>query len=767
MALELMPHQEVTVDFGVKNKYIINALDMGLGKAQPLDSLVLTPTGFIKMSEVTVGSIVMGKDGNPKKVLGVYPQGSKKVFKVHFTDETYVECCEDHLWEVQTAPDTYRGKDFRVKSTKELSTDLRNKHNYKWKIPICKPVRLSKNRLEIPPYLLGVLIGDGSLAHDSINITNASDHIYSRVFKDATSMGMCVSRRWVGGGNTYTINIVRPKPVGRNRVKEILEHFKLDVTSYYKYIPEEYLTSDIEDRVNLLQGLLDTDGYVAKDGTIQFTSSSERLVIDVISLCQSLGGVATKQIYKLTNFETDCWTTTLKIPSEIVPVTKPEKKDRLKKEVKYPPARFIARIEDTGEYKECQCISVEGQTYITNNYAVTHNTLCAIETSHRVKAKCLIICPAYLKLKWKKEIHKFHPEKVVSVLDNPKQFYALWDTDYCVISYSFLEEAEILFEWAEMVVIDESHQIKEMDTKRTLAAHKLIYENNPKYLQLLTGTPIQNRVYEFYSLLCMVHYTPDRENNGFLEKFPTYVDFAERYSHLHEYKITVTTKKGKLAKVPVKKWSGIKNKEELKQWLKGCYIRYNSEDVLDLPEAQDIFVPVEYKDIPELQEEFEKYKGDDSGVTPRVKIDSALAKCKFTVEYARSLLDQGLPVVIFTDHVESCEAIAKELKVPAITGKTSTDRRDKLANDFQSGKTDIIVATILSFSTGNDLQRSSDMIFNDYNWVPGNNKQAKFRIIRIGQFKRCRFHYMIGSKQDEFIYGANEDKLKVINQIVR
>jgi SNF2 family DNA or RNA helicase len=168
-----------------------------------------------------------------------------------------------------------------------------------------------------------------------------------------------------------------------------------------------------------------------------------------------------------------------------------------------------------------------------------------------------------------------------------------------------------------------------------------------------------------------------------------------------------------------------------------------------------------------LREEFEKFQLEDSGVSPRIKIESALAKVKFTVEYAKTLLAQGFPVVIFTDHVESCEKIAKELNVPAITGQTSTAKRDLLAEEFQLGKSDIIVATILSFSTGNDLQRASDMIFNDYNWVPGNNKQAKFRIIRIGQFKRCRFHYMVGSKQDEFIYGANADKLKVINQVIK
>jgi SNF2 family DNA or RNA helicase len=207
-------------------------------------------------------------------------------------------------------------------------------------------------------------------------------------------------------------------------------------------------------------------------------------------------------------------------------------------------------------------------------------TFCSIETAVQKKARTLVICPAYLKLKWKSEILKFYPTAIVSVLDRPSQFYPLWDTDFCVISYSFVSEAEILFEWADMVVIDEAHYIKETNTKRTQAIHKLIYENSIKSCLLLTGTPIQNRVHEFYSLICICKYDPELKNDPFLDRYQTYVDFAEKFSYLSQYDMEVTTKKGKKVLVTVDKWRGVKNLPELKEILKGHYIEFKSRTFL-------------------------------------------------------------------------------------------------------------------------------------------------------------------------------------------
>ena len=95
---------------------------MGTGKAQPLTSPVLTPDGFILMNDVTVGSSVIGEDGLPHTVVGVFPQGVKKVYRVTFTDGSHAECCDEHLWTYQLSRDVTRGI-FRTRSLKEILLD--------------------------------------------------------------------------------------------------------------------------------------------------------------------------------------------------------------------------------------------------------------------------------------------------------------------------------------------------------------------------------------------------------------------------------------------------------------------------------------------------------------------------------------------------------------------------------------------------------------------------------------------------------------------
>lgn len=86
---------------------VVNIVDsiMGSGKAQPLDSLILTDAGYIKMKDVTIGTKIYGEDGNLHNVIGLYPQGTKDVYKITFSDKTSVECCKEHLWTYQKPQD--------------------------------------------------------------------------------------------------------------------------------------------------------------------------------------------------------------------------------------------------------------------------------------------------------------------------------------------------------------------------------------------------------------------------------------------------------------------------------------------------------------------------------------------------------------------------------------------------------------------------------------------------------------------------------------
>ncbi len=389
----------------------------------------------------------------------------------------------------------------------------------------------------------------------------------------------------------------------------------------------------------------------------------------------------------------------------------------------------------------------------------------AISTCVALGHKALIVCPSSLKYKWALEIKKFAPGANISLFDSDRQFYRLWDTDFAIISYNFVGSAEILFEWADCLIGDECHALKEMKTKRTDAFHRLVYENSLKSCLLLTGTPVQNRVYEFYSLLAICNYAPWKDNPKFLKDFPTYVEFANTFSNLEEYDIRVTTKKGKVFKRTVQKWTGFKNGELLKSYTDDCLIRFESKEVLDLPPAQWIDVPVSYKNDPELERAFMAFTFEESGTSPTVKREAALSTAPFTAEYAQTLIDQGLPVLIYSDHPECAKIIAKKLGIPCITGdNTSPKQRTEIAEDFQAGKHVAISATIGALKEGHDLYRARDLIFNDPNWVPGNMSQVMFRIMRIGAVGQSRFHRIFGSYQQEYIYQTLESKLQDINK---
>lgn len=390
-------------------------------------------------------------------------------------------------------------------------------------------------------------------------------------------------------------------------------------------------------------------------------------------------------------------------------------------------------------------------------------SLTSLCIADETKSLTLIVCPSYLMLKWKSEINKFFPEKTVSVLDSDKKFYNLFDTDIAIIGYYFIDKADMLFEWADLVVFDEAHMLKTMNAKRTEAAHRLIYENSTKRLHLLTGTPILNRVHEFYSLITLCQYNPKIEESAFLQKFPTYVDFANHFSNLKEFEIN--TARGRKT---VQQWEGYKNEDELKRWLNGIYIRFEADKVLDLPPFLDIEVPVEYKENPELLEAFEQFSatGENNSIMSRVKAQAALAKAPFTAEYAKNLIEQDIQVVIYSDHPEAAKLIAEKLGITAITGETPMHNRQAMADRFQSGEARALSATIGSFSTGIDLYSACHMIFNDPNFVPGNMKQTKARIRRIGQKQRCTFHFIVGSYQDEVIYKKLAEKEKTIQAIV-
>lgn len=357
---------------------------------QPLYAKVLTPNGFIAMGEIKIGMQICGTNGTMQTVLGVFPKGQKEIYEVEFSDERIVECCADHLWKVTT---NY-GKE-KVMNTASLMEDYKVVSNgyskYKYYTPNTT-VEFNENKKEMPldPYLVGLLIGDGSLSGTGsieLSLGKPKQHILDKI---KLPDGIFMNSTFVESKNSYRVKLSGKTPDGRS-IADIVETIGLlDTLSATKFIPKYYLYSSKQTREALLQGLLDTDGHVNVRDRFEYSTVSEELFKDFKTLTQSLG------------IATFCSTLERK-PDSSYSNTPIHRATELKG---YRFGNKIINIRSTGKFTEMQCIKVSGldSLYITDNFIVTHNTTTATVLASNIVQNLYKFC---------EENKKYSPQKAV------------------------------------------------------------------------------------------------------------------------------------------------------------------------------------------------------------------------------------------------------------------------------------------------------------------------------------------------------------------
>jgi len=387
-------------------------------------------------------------------------------------------------------------------------------------------------------------------------------------------------------------------------------------------------------------------------------------------------------------------------------------------------------------------------------------TLEALAISAKTGLRTLVVCPAYLKETWMSEVQKFTNLKA-EIVNQPQEFKSEEGTEILIASYSQLKHIRHLFMWARMIISDECHYLKSLEAKRTEMFHEYVDGSSPERLLLLSGTPIKNRVGEYFSLLILASYNP-RGTSGLsiFDRFSNYYQFMNTFSSP-----TIVRLPGRKK---ITKYEGVCNAPLLREYLKGKFIRRLSKDVLDLPDTISKDVYISYDHDPKLEELWEYFLDNptSSHVSTR-KADSAYAKSIFTCQYVDNLMETEDSCVIFTDHLRSACHIKEHFGGDAelIIGSVPPHKRHKIVEDFQAGKFKILVATIRSANTGFTLTRTNNIVFNDISFVGSDNEQAKKRIDRIGQERKCVYHFILGSREDKMISKAVEKKdndLKVI-----
>ncbi len=307
------------------------------GRAQPIFSRVLTPSGFRPIGSLRVGDQVFGSDGRPTRVLGVYPQGAKDVFRVTAQDGASTLCCGEHLWAVYTPEDRRRDKPPRVLETREMIGNLRRAHQHRYELPLLSgAVKFAPRAVPMDPYALGLLLGDGCLTgHMDVGLDEP---------------------------------LVVAATAGASRVQPTAR--QLIGRGHPEAVPDAYLHNSPGVRLSVLQGLLDSQRGEVVDGTggrrIRFAPISARQRDDASFLVRSLGGVTAASGTHLD----------IRLPPGVMPFRMMRKWDAFSENGGGRPMRYIESIEPEGE-QECVCISVaaEDSLYVTDDFLLTHNTL--------------------------------------------------------------------------------------------------------------------------------------------------------------------------------------------------------------------------------------------------------------------------------------------------------------------------------------------------------------------------------------------------------
>lgn len=275
------------------------------GKAVSLDTEIATPEGWKLMRDIHEGDYVFGKDGKPSRVIYESEIFNKPMYKVSFDDGTEIKASADHIWTVQTSDSrrTARRVITRINGSKQnlrktngwyevTTADMvadyyRERKDgkgieYKYRVPICNPVEYPRKDLRVDPYTLGVWLGDGSKGDTSITCSDSDKEEMMRLLSDE-------GHKCTWNTHKDRAGSIRLDMVGRSKPNPLRDALRDIGVFQNKHIPNEYMTASINQRIALLQGLMDTDGYCDKRGECEFTQKDKNLAMQVFELTSSLG----------------------------------------------------------------------------------------------------------------------------------------------------------------------------------------------------------------------------------------------------------------------------------------------------------------------------------------------------------------------------------------------------------------------------------------------------------------------------------------------
>lgn len=249
-------------------------------KGLALDTLIPTPDGFTTMGELKVGDIVYNALGEETKVIAKSEVKHLPCYEVEFQNGDTVICDHEHRWFVKGSTNK---EEWSVLETKDLYGV--KELGYPIVIPHTKPVKMREQELEIDPYMLGYWLGNGTRKAAQVTCLTEDTPEVAAMFEKEFDTNI----RPNGDTNSMTIGIVSKTGL-RTDNSTFLQRLKKIGVYGNKHIPEKYKRASIEQRIELIRGLCDSDGSAERNrGRAIFGSVRQELAEDVYEILSSLG----------------------------------------------------------------------------------------------------------------------------------------------------------------------------------------------------------------------------------------------------------------------------------------------------------------------------------------------------------------------------------------------------------------------------------------------------------------------------------------------
>jgi SWI/SNF-related matrix-associated actin-dependent regulator 1 of chromatin subfamily A len=393
----------------------------------------------------------------------------------------------------------------------------------------------------------------------------------------------------------------------------------------------------------------------------------------------------------------------------------------------------------------------------------TSTIIAALEANSK---KVLIICPATLKINWKREIENYSDKSIY--IAEGKNFNT--DADYVIINYDIIknfhdpkkkDDSEILKANFDLVIVDEAHYIKNGQAQRTKLINDLV--KTVDRLWLLTGTPMTSRPMDYFNLLSLVD-SPVSKN---------WMAYAIRYCQGYQFNVG-----GR------KIWNitGASNLDELRERTAATILRRLKENVLDLPDKiiTPVYLRLKSKNYEEVMGEYydwyDKNPDESKSLTVQfsklTKVRQIIAdeKISQTIEIAENIIEQDKKVIIFCNFTDSLNKIIEHFGKSAVKldGSMSKPERQRSVDEFQDNpKVKVFVGNIKAAGVGITLTSAEAVIMNDLSFLPSDHAQAEDRAYRYGQKNNVLVYYPIFENTIEgVIYDILNNKKQVIATVM-